>query len=198
MRASLEVGGGREGGPHRFPERGPLVRALCDGPNDLYVTDSQRSVHPVQATEGVTEGCPLASRLFHLALRAMDERVSPSFDEVLNVGDREDSRGRVGTIRNPAQPSTIRHHQAPSAAGTIRHHQAAQPSTMRNPAPPCTGGGGRVPAGPPRRDGCLSPQDDRPSRCSDPPLIRPSTTTHSKGIQVSRLILYTPGSVPPR
>ena len=140
MRASLEVGGGREGGPHRFPERGPLVRALCDGPNDLYVTDSQRSVHPVQATEGVTEGCPLASHLFHLALRAMDERVSPSFGEVLNVGAREDSRGRVGTIRNPAQPSTIRHHQAPSAAGTIRHHQAAQPSTMRNPAPPCTGG----------------------------------------------------------
>ena len=136
MRASLEVGGGREGGPHRFPERGPLVRALCDGPNDLYVTDSQRSVHPVQATEGVTEGCPLASRLFHLALRAMDERVSPSFDEVLNVGDREDSRGRVGTIRNPAQASTIRHHQQQAPSGTIRHHQQQAPSgTIRQPSP---------------------------------------------------------------
>ena len=82
------------------------------------------SVHPIQATEGVTEGCPLAAHLFRLALRATDARVSPSFGEVLNAGGREDSRGRVGTIRNPAQASTIRHHQAPSAAGTIRHHQA--------------------------------------------------------------------------
>ena len=120
MRTSLEVGGGREGGPHRFPEHGPLVRALYDGPNDLYVTDSQRSVRPAQATEGVTEGCPLASHLFHLALRAMDERVSPSSGKVLNVGAREDSRGRVGTIRNPAQPSTIRHHQQQAPSGTIR------------------------------------------------------------------------------
>ena len=135
MRTSLEVGGGREGGPHRFPEYGPLVRALDDGPNDLYVTDSQRSVHPIQATEGVTEGCPLASHLFRLALRAMDERVSPSFDEVLNMGDREDSRGRVGTIRNPAQPSTIRHHQAPSAAGTIRQPSPAPSGTQPLHAP---------------------------------------------------------------
>ncbi len=74
-----------------FPEFGPLVRALYDGPNDLYFTDSQHSVHHIQATKGVTQGCPLASHLFNLALHAINERVLPSFDKVLKMGNCDDS-----------------------------------------------------------------------------------------------------------
>ena len=74
-----------------FPEFGPLVRALYDGPNDLYFTDSQHSVHHIQATKGVTQGCPLASHLFNVALHAIDERVLLSFDKVLKMGYCDDS-----------------------------------------------------------------------------------------------------------
>ena len=38
-----------------------------------------------------SQGCPLASHLFNLALHAIDERVMPNFDEVLKMGYCDDS-----------------------------------------------------------------------------------------------------------
>ena len=52
-----------------FPEFGPLVRALYEGPTDLVYTDPSQTVHHVEGQKGVTQGCPLASHLFNLAAR---------------------------------------------------------------------------------------------------------------------------------
>ena len=48
-------------------------------------------MHHIQATKGVTQGCPLASHLFNVALHAIDERVLLSFDKVLKMGYCDDS-----------------------------------------------------------------------------------------------------------
>ena len=74
-----------------FPKFGPLVRALYEGPTDLYFTDAQLGVHHLQATKGVTQGCPLASHLFNLSLHAIDRRVIPKFGRVVKTGYCDDS-----------------------------------------------------------------------------------------------------------
>ena len=74
-----------------FPEFGPLVRALYEGPTDLVYTDPSQTVHHVEGQKGVTQGCPLASHLFNLALHAIDERVMPKFNKVLKMGYCDDS-----------------------------------------------------------------------------------------------------------
>ena len=83
-----------------FPELGPLVRALYEGPTDLVFTDPFRTVHHVEGQKGVTQGCPLASHLFNLALHAIDERVMPKFDEVLKMGYCDDSYFTSESIRD--------------------------------------------------------------------------------------------------
>ena len=57
-------------------------------------------MHHVEGQKGVTQGCPLASHLFNLALHAIDERVMPKFDEVLKMGYCDDSYFTSESIRD--------------------------------------------------------------------------------------------------
>ena len=74
-----------------FPQFGPLVRALYHGSTPLLFKDNRSVVHTLEATKGVTQGCPLAAQLFNLALHAIDERVMPLHEEVLKTSYCDDA-----------------------------------------------------------------------------------------------------------
>ena len=149
MRTSLEVGGGREGGPHRFPEHGPLVRARYDGPNDLYVTDAQPKKF---STKKILCASHPGHRRSHGGLSPGGSPLPPGsarhgragLAELRRSPERGWPRGFAWTGGDHQEPSPARHHQAPPGTISSRHHQAPSGSPAQHhqePSPSMHRGG---------------------------------------------------------